>query len=70
MEDEYHFLMECTKYYVQRNPSMLKITGECHAFEHVHDEDIVIYMLCARIEVVLLCSAIPGASGPKPGSTT
>ena len=50
-EDEYNFLMRCTKCEVQRNALLLNITSECSAFEHLH-EDRFIYMLSAGINIV------------------
>ena len=52
VEDEYHFLMKCTKYEVQRKVLLLMITSEClPTLAHLHDEDTFIYMLSAGIEI-------------------
>ena len=52
VEDEYHFLIKCTKYEIQRNVLLLKSTSECPTIEHLHGEDRFIYMPSAGIETV------------------
>jgi hypothetical protein len=57
VEDEYHFVMKCTKYEIQRNELFQKIAREVPLFDQLKDEDKFTYMLSSGIEILKLVAA-------------
>ena len=64
IEDEYHFLMECTAYDKQRKILFNKIHSKCEQFIQLNSQDKFLYLLTSGYNVakevaVFICDNLP-----------
>ena len=53
VEDEFHFVMKCTKYNFQRD-QLFKELSEIYNLDSLSNEDIFFYILCVLLNMMFL----------------
>ena len=65
VEDEYHFLIHCSKYEIARNKLFCEITQNCRLFPHLNNYEKFIYMMSAEDKIADLVANFIFINMPK-----